>query len=93
MPGPERTEYLHLKETYKEKLTKNLDWPSFFEISVSLRDRVHCLDKLLDHQNEYSVETRLEARQTKMYVCTLEELYSSSISCSLYTSVGESELG
>ena len=49
--------------------------------------------KLLDHQNEYSVETRLEARQTKMYVCTLEELYSSSISCSLYTSVGESELG
>ena len=27
------------------------------------------------------VETRLEARQTKMYVCTLEELYSSSISC------------
>ena len=30
------------------------------------------------------VETRLEARQTKMYVCTLEELYSNSISCSLY---------
>ena len=51
------------------------------------------MNKLLDHQNEYSVETRLEARQTKMYVCTLEELYSSSISCSLYTSVGESELG
>ena len=32
----------------------------------------------------FSGETRLEARQTKMYVCTLEELYSGSILCRLY---------
>ena len=42
--------------------------------------------------NILSEECRLKARQTKMYVCTLEELYSCSISCSLYNIWSEHNL-